>query len=394
MKTVLFKPLWKLRPEYYDLVKNPPAGYRFVHRKSSLERTSVALNKTGWAFAGLEAVNQIVPVHLLRSFVDRFDRPDGADLVYAVMRLYWRRDPWVVDFLGEQPHVIVGRERMFALYRPLVRKALRSPSCKKIIYDVEAGKQALLQLLGTPELAEKIAVVYPATPGKEFVKPDRQGPVQLLFVGSANIDNSNQFETKGGRILLEAFLRLRERYEGLGLVVRSAVPGDVRERFRSVPGLTIIENSLPLEELERHFKEADIFVAPVHTVPSKTLVQAMSYELPIVMTDVWSAPELLEDGRTGILMHHPTAHTFSDGYVVHFDSPAYRRVLATVSPELVQQTVEKVSLLIEDPELRRRIGRAARREVEEGKFSIQRRNATLKRVLDEATAPSGVAAQL
>jgi glycosyltransferase involved in cell wall biosynthesis len=160
-----------------------------------------------------------------------------------------------------------------------------------------------------------------------------------------------------------------------------------------VSGLTIIEKSLPLEELEVLYREADIFVAPAHTVPSKTLVQAMSYELAIVMTDVWSAPEILEDGRTGILMNHPTAHTFSDGYVVHFDSPAYRRALATVNLDLVRQTVEKVNLLIQDSELRRRIGRAARREVEEGKFSLHRRNATLKRVLDEATADSGVTAQ-
>jgi hypothetical protein len=40
---------------------------------------------------------------------------------------------------------------------------------------------------------------------------------------------------------------------------------------------------------------------------------------------------------------------------------------------------------IENPELRRRLGLQARREVEEGKFSMKRRNEALKRVLDEAT---------
>lgn len=385
VKTVLFKPLWKLRGDFNELIENPPQGYRFIHPIPGLERAGIILNKTKWAFPVLEATNRVIPVHLLRSYLDRFTRLDGVDLVYAVMRLYWREDPWVVDFLGEQPHVIVGGERVFAFCRPLVRKALASRACKKIIYDVEAGKRALLSLIGMPELERKIAVIYPSTPVKRFVKREARGPIRLLFVGSANIDTPNQFETKGGRILLEAFLSLRQRYADLELVIRSRVPGDVRDRCKSAEAPTIIEEALPFGELEKLFLDADIFVAPVHTVPSKTIVQAMSYELPIVITDVWSAPELIDDGRTGILIHHPTAHTFTNGFVVHFDSREYRQVLSTVNPELVRGVVESVTRLIESPDLRRRLGREARQEVEGGRFSSKRRNEALKRVLDEAT---------
>jgi glycosyltransferase involved in cell wall biosynthesis len=386
MKTVLFKPLWKLRPDYEDLIANPPQGYRFIHPISRLETAGIILNKTKWAFPTLEATNRVIPVHLLRSYVDRFTRSDGVDLIYAVMRLCWGQEPWVVDFLGEQPHVIVGGERVFAMCRSVVRKALGSPACRRIIYDVKAGKQALLSVMRMPELERKVIVVYPATSAKSFVKRETTCPVRLLFVGSANIDNANQFETKGGRILLEAFLSLRQRYKDLELVVRSRVPRDVKDRFRSVQGLTIMEETLPPGQLEQLFLDADILVAPVHTVPSKTIVQAMSYELPIVMTDVWSASELIDNGRTGILIHHPTVHTFTDGFIVHFDSPNYRQVLSTVNPELVRGVVESVTRLIEDPELRRRMGREARREVEGGRFSTKQRNNALKRVLDEATA--------
>ena len=49
--------------------------------------------------------------------------------------------------------------------------------------------------------------------------------------------------------------------------------------------------------------------------------------------------------------------------------------------------VEKVSLLIEDRELRRNMGRAGRWEIEEGKFCLEKRNKKLKRIFDEATAP-------
>lgn len=385
VKTVLFKPLWKLRPDYDELMANPPQGYRFIHPVGGLEMAGIMLSKTKWAFPVLEATNRVIPVHLLRSYVDRFARSDCVDLIYAVLRLCWREDPWVIDFLGEQPHVIVGSERVFAACRPLVRKALGSRACKKIIYDVEAGKRALLSLLDMPELECKIAVIYPSTQAKRFVKREAKGPIRLLFVGSANIDTANQFETKGGRILLEAFLQLKRRYTDLELVVRSRVPRDVRDRFGSVNGLRIVEEILPVHQLEKLFLDADIFVAPVHTVPSKTIVQAMSYELPIVTTDAWSAPELIDNGRTGILIHHPTAHTFTDGFVVHFDSREYRRVLSTVNPELVRGVVESVARLIENPDLRRRLGKGARQQVEGGRFSTAQRNDALKRVLDEAT---------
>ena len=46
--------------------------------------------------------------------------------------------------------------------------------------------------------------------------------------------------------------------------------------------------------------------------------------------------------------------------------------------------MQRLTLLIENPGLRRRLGRAGREAVENGRFSIQQRNSRLKRVLDEA----------
>jgi len=45
--------------------------------------------------------------------------------------------------------------------------------------------------------------------------------------------------------------------------------------------------------------------------------------------------------------------------------------------------VEKASLLIENKEFRRKIGKAARQEVETGKHSINYRNQKLKQIFDE-----------
>ena len=45
----------------------------------------------------------------------------------------------------------------------------------------------------------------------------------------------------------------------------------------------------------------------------------------------------------------------------------------------------KTSLLIENPDLRRKMGKAARWEVDHGRFSTEKRNERLKRIFDEAT---------
>ena len=56
---------------------------------------------------------------------------------------------------------------------------------------------------------------------------------------------------------------------------------------------------------------------------------------------------------------------------------------------MVEDIVRQTSILVENPDLRRRMGKAARQEVEEGKFSIERRNRQLKEILDRATAEEG-----
>ena len=185
-------------------------------------------------------------------------------------------------------------------------------------------------------------------------------------------------------MLLEAFSALRKRFPQLELVIRSKVPAEVYAKYRNAPGIRIVQDILPWEEFEGLFQSADIFVCPAHLTPSMAFLDAMSYELPIVTTDIWSNPELVDEGRTGLLVHHPEAHRYIVDSVVHHNWPAFGEARVRVHPDLVAGVVEKVSTLIENPDLRRTMGREGRQEVEHGKFSMARRNNELKRLLDEA----------
>jgi len=60
------------------------------------------------------------------------------------------------------------------------------------------------------------------------------------------------------------------------------------------------------------------------------------------------------------------------------------KTIEPVDPQVVAELVEKTSILIEDEDLRRKMGRAGREEVETGKFSLEKRNNKLKRIFDDA----------
>lgn len=47
---------------------------------------------------------------------------------------------------------------------------------------------------------------------------------------------------------------------------------------------------------------------------------------------------------------------------------------------------KKTSTIIENTDLRRKLGRAGRKEIETGKFAIEKKNEKLKRIFDEATS--------
>ncbi len=115
----------------------------------------------------------------------------------------------------------------------------------------------------------------------------------------------------------------------------------------------------------------------------------MSYELPVVTIDAPRNADIVEDGNTGLVARcSDKVPYFIEGFklIPDYGSPAFLRAIKAPDPEVVRGLLEKLSLVIENVELRRRMGIAGRWEVEHGRFSIQRRNEKLKQFFDEATA--------
>jgi len=158
--------------------------------------------------------------------------------------------------------------------------------------------------------------------------PSHKNVVRILFVGG-------DLDRKGGTALIAAFRTLRVEHEHdashiqprleLHLVTRAAVADE--------PGVVVHNNMQPnSDELKALFHASDIFCLPTRgdCLPM-VLSEAGAANLPLVSTPVGAIDEIVIENETGLL----------------------------VPPDDVRALVTALRALIDDPELRRRLGHGA-----------------------------------
>jgi glycogen synthase len=165
---------------------------------------------------------------------------------------------------------------------------------------------------------------------------DRLGvrPPYVLFVGRIT-------DQKGIFHLLEAAPRLPA---GVQVVLCASAPDtpEIETRLRRAvaghPGVTWINEMVPVEVVTQLYSHAAVFCCPSVYEPFGLInLEAMACETPVVASAVGGILEVVEGGRTGLLVE-----------------PANPAALA-----------EALTRVLADPALGRALGRAGRRRVEE-----------------------------
>lgn len=398
MKSVLLKGRAQNAPShslYKSLLKYPPDGYQFfaglteaiekLQTDGLSKRQQLIYNFETKLSSSLGEVWREVQTLLymgikktqnLRSLV-KFN----PDLIYASQQVMFAKMPWVVDFEFANALVDYGDIR---LCRRFLKKALSARFCKKVMPWSEWAKRTLLRSLDCSSFKDKIEVVRFGLEVKDFVRKKNDDKVRLLFVGSTNQLNYLNFEWKGGFEVVEAFLELNKKYDNIELVIRSWVPQQIIEKCISNSNIKLLCSSIDDKELSTLYASSDIFMFPSYLNLGMVILEAMSYELPVIAPKLYDVPEAIEDMKTGILLDSPNLPFYIwNGCPNHHD-PNLLHGIRKVRQWRVKQIIEKVSILIEDASLRRKIGRNARHIIE-SKFSIKTRNEKLKRIFDEAT---------
>jgi len=374
MKTIYYEPAGRIHSTQWELINHPPTGYKFVTKPpSAIVRNDFIFDKLR-----LQLLDQVIPLNYAKAKLDsRLEIPE-ADIIFAYNHLVFRDIPWIG--LVEWAHILVGRDTKFLnRYRDSVSRTLRSANCKGIITWSDVARRSVLLNYDVPP--EKVTIIHHAVQPVKIDRDYNRDKIHLLFVGSAN--TPEDWDAKGARDVIAAFEALRHRYDDLYLTIRARIP---KGWYHPVKGLQVIDKVLPKRDLDALFRKADIFVLPSHLCQEMVLVEAMSYGLPVITSWIGSTcGEYVDHGRTGMVLSVRALPYFTGNDILASETIERPRLIRSAQKRsaVVEELSNTIERLVKDWQLRKRLGEAAKAEVDSGMFSVGNRDRLLTKVLED-----------
>jgi glycosyltransferase involved in cell wall biosynthesis len=255
----------------------------------------------------------------------------AADLAMVAAEFGNRADaaaPWSWSF------TMHGPTEFFDLRHYRLAEKLASARFVVCISDFARSQ---LMAISDPARWNDLHVIHVGLPVEEFTRispPSVTGEdPRLLYIGRL-------VPEKGQTVLFEAVARLAERGRGVRLTL--AGEGEIRPRLEELAAELGIADRVEFlgavgqDTLREIYAGAAVFCLPsfAEGVPV-VLMEAMAMEVPVITTKIAGIPELVEDGRSGLL----------------------------VAPGRADELAEALERLLADPELAARLGRQGREKV-------------------------------
>jgi len=147
---------------------------------------------------------------------------------------------------------------------------------------------------------------------------------------------------KGLNFLLEAWSLVHRQRPGARLVVagsgQARWQAELREQVRALgiaASVRLDFRFVPVEELPVLYQAADILVYPYNEITgSGALMTGLSFQKPIVATDLPAFCEVLEDGRSALMAPYGDTERFAVALIRLIDDPALRDRLASQAAQI------------------------------------------------------------
>lgn len=189
----------------------------------------------------------------------------------------------------------------FKVLKPLIRAILMSKKCHRVVCMSLACKQTLVHELGR-ELERKIVVLPPFMedhlPRKERKEARRGSRVtNFLYVGF-------DLDRKGGRECLEAFSQVKD--DSIRLSVAGCTDKEYERRYSKDKRIRFLGRVTRKDLFSKVYPGSDVFLFPSHHESYGVVaLEALSFGLGLITTDVYALPELVIPGKNGLLINHP-----------------------------------------------------------------------------------------
>lgn len=286
--------------------------------------------------------------------------------------------PWITDvehgasLIGYNKKDITNKRKIL-----LTVKFLTKSRCMILPWSL-ASKISITNIFGKYYhlFEDKIKVVYPAVSLPQFKKKFKQtDKITFLYI-------SRLFWGKCGYEVLEAFNEISKKYD-TELIFVSNTPKEIEKKFQKNSNIKFIQAPIPRIKILELYKKADVFVLPtLFDTFGFVYLEAMSFGLPIIATNVFAVPEIVEHKKNGLLIK-PEYCLFNDEYLFRFDSckSLINYTKKNLQYTLIDSLKKYMKQMIERDNERKTLGKNSLKILNK-KFSIKRRNKTLREIYE------------
>ena len=282
--------------------------------------------------------------------------PIGAAIARSVVDLeldhihaHWATHPalaaWVASRLSGRPYSFTAHAHDIYVERAMLDEKIRR--ARFVVTISEANRRMLAGWYG-PTADAKTVVIHCGADPAVFAPPvgsDRAPEAVSTRPGSLVCVASLQPQ-KGQRVLVEACALLRDR----GRSIRCTLVGEGEERpalesrveALALGDVVVLAGAQPRDRVAAIVGGADIVIQPSVVLPSgKTegipvsLMEALAAERAVVASQVSGIPELVIDGKTGLLVPAGDAAALAAAIERLLDDPALRSRLGQAGRQKV-----------------------------------------------------------
>lgn len=250
----------------------------------------------------------------------------------------------------------------FYVAQPWLRRLCIRLTLRRVNRIIALSEQLRQMYLFDPRLTQRVAVVANGPPISLPAKPrkweDRQGrrPIRLLYL-------SNLIQSKGYSDVLEAAAILRRKAAPFELVFAgrflSSVDDDAsmppelaeahfRHRIESKGLSDAVRYMGPVmgKRKWRQFETSDFFLLPTryqHEGQPVSIIEAMAYGCVVIATKFRSIPEMVLDGKTGVLVDYGQPEQIAQAVLRIADDPQTYAAMSKAAVEHYERhfTLEK-----------------------------------------------------
>lgn len=276
--------------------------------------------------------------HIRPAYSGRFSLAGtlGKPFIYGPITPTWSKIPLdeALSKVERKKRPILGAiTRAFTLFEKftishLWKKTLKDSSA--ILIQMEKLKESIPH-----EFLSKVKVVGLGVDTDFFRPPDEP------FDGNAILFLANLYRRKGLEDLLKAMPIVLSRIPDTRLIVVGDGPDrDFFVELTKNLGLeekVDFEGSVPHYETVKYYKSANIYCLPSYGEPAaNTILEAMSCGLPIVATKSGGVPDIVVNGKSGILVLHRDSDALSEALITLLKDEGKRKEMGLFNRRMVE----------------------------------------------------------